>query len=382
MPSMRPFALSPIALALALASSVAVAQHIPVYPPAVRGGSSGNWFNPAQDGHGLQIEVVDGGRALVTWYTFDSAGRPLWLFGNGETHGGRIEAELYEVTGGRPPAQWEQGQVTSTEWGSVRIEFDNCNAGTLTWSSLDPAFGEGQMPLARLSAIEGTRCNGEEEFGMRLGYSFERGPMDFEPLFADFPVGKEGEWGIASEWTDLADPLYGRKGFRLGGTNHSDDLALFVKSPIRGLRPNTRYRVELEMEIASNAPQGCPGVGGAPGESVAVKLGASAVEPMAVQVADGTVPTWRLNVDFGQQMADGADGFTVGDIATSNACDLGLSGPWHLKTFSTRSRQFYRWTGDDGTLWVAGGIDSGFEGYNEIYVTSFRVRLDPREGER
>lgn len=349
--------------------------------PLVRGGSSGHWFNPEQDGHGIHIEVNPGGRALVVWYAYDDDGRARWIFGSGRVQGNVIEAEMSSLQGGRPPAAWDHASVAASDWGSVRIQVLECDRGSFAWRSDEPAFGEGEMPIARLSAVDGTRCQAEEEFGVQHFYSFERGMLDFEEVFVDFPVGMKTEWGIEAAWDDLPDALPGRKGIRLAGTNRSDDLAMLVKAPIRGLRPDSDDDVEIEMDLASNVRHGCVGVGGPPGEAVVVKLGASTVEPLPLKIVEaGDVAYWRLNIDIGQQHGDGPQGVTVGNIATSHACELGAEGPWELKNFTTRGTHRFRVRTDaGGTLWVIGGTDSGFEGRTEVYVTGFRVRMDPHD---
>ena len=53
---------------------------------------------------------------------------------------------------------------------------------------------------------------------------------------------------------------------------------MFFKGPISGLLPGSRYGVTVSVEIATDTPAGCVGVGGAPGESVRIKAGATAVE--------------------------------------------------------------------------------------------------------
>jgi hypothetical protein len=352
-----------LAAALAMACGTVSAQHIPVYPPALRGAIGGHWYNPEQNGHGVHVEILDGGRAVVSWYTFASDGRPLWVIGDGKHHSTVVEARLYEVHGGSPPLTWPAGSVgiDPVEWGTVSIDFSGCDAGTLSWDSIDPAFGRGAMPISRLTRVEGLRCNAEEDFGLQLAYNFERSDMDFEAVFADFPVGKKTEWEIGESWTELPDPLYSRKGIRLAGVNHSDDLAMLIKKPIGGLRPNTRYRVELDVELASNVPFDCIGVGGAPGEGVTVKLGASTIEPVADQVIEGGTAMWRLNIDYGQQQQGGSDARNVGHIAVHGQLP------------------FYRWSDAEGRLWVFAGVDSGFEGRSEVYFSTLRVRLDPRD---
>lgn len=365
-----------VALILALGSASALAQHVPANLPSARAGMTGNWFSPDQAGHGIQIEMLDAGRALVAWYTYDRQGNPLWLFGAGRVQGTTIEATLSEHAGGRPPAHWGEATPVAVEWGKVSIDFDNCQQGTLAWESADPDFGTGTLPLARLTSIAGVRCDAEERFGLQLTYSFERGAQGFAPVFADLPVDYDpGIYELDFQWEQLPPPLQSHQGLRLTGHNRSDDLAMLVKAPIRGLEPEQMYRVELELELASNVPQGCAGVGGSPGEGVYLKLGASTQEPRALPAASDN---WlRLNVDYGIQSESGNDAVVAGILSNTYDCEDGPSSPWELKTVTTEGQQMRAITDADGTLWVFAGTDSAFEGLTHVYFTALRVRLDP-----
>ncbi len=87
----------------------------------------------------------------------------------------------------------------------------------------------------------------------------------------------------------------------ISGNNHSDDLWMYHKGHVAGLEPNRRYTVRFEVEIATSVASGCVGVGGAPGEDVTVKAGASTIEPGAVIIGGD----WRMNIDKGQQANGG-----------------------------------------------------------------------------
>ncbi len=78
---------------------------------------------------------------------------------------------------------------------------------------------------------------------------------------------------------------------------------MYYKSRLTGLMPNTLYRAGFVLGLATNAPRGCTGVGGAPGESVYLKAGVSAVEPVAILAGDGHL---RMNIDKGNQSNGGA----------------------------------------------------------------------------
>ena len=77
------------------------------------------------------------------------------------------------------------------------------------------------------------------------------------------------------------------------------------------------YLARFNVEIATNVPSGCIGVGGAPGESVWVKAGATTVEPVAIDQGGQL----RMNIDKGNQSNGGANAVVLGNVANSRSCD-------------------------------------------------------------
>lgn len=366
------------ALGLAAAPVPGAAQPIPGSDPVgLRGDFSGIWFNPAQSGHGLQIDVIDRGRATVAWYTFDPDGRPLWLYGLGELDALAIRAELFSVSGGRFPPQFDPAAIALVPWGTVDLQFSSCDNGTLSWTPTAAGYSAGSMPLARLTSLQGARCIVEEDFAEQRIISFERGPGSFEAVFADLPVEGQDIYELDFAHGQIPPPLAARRGVRLTGHNRSDDLAMLVVAPLGGLLPETPYRVELELELASDVPRNCAGIGGSPGDSVYIKLGVSSVQPKAEVRDEGGVPMLRLNVDFGNQAEGGASGRVVGTLANSGDCEDPDAHRWELKTLSTQGQRFNGRTDSEGRLWLLAGTDSAFEGLTSVYFTTLRVRLDP-----
>jgi hypothetical protein len=374
--------LVPIALA-AMLCSVGVdtvhAQNLPgADPVGVRGDFNGTWRNPAQPGHGLSIEVLDRSRVGVTWFTFDPSGNRLWLFGVGLIEGDTLRIPALTVSGGRFPPAFDPAQITSTPWGELRLKIAGCNDATLSWTPTRAGYVAGSMPLTRLTGAQGTRCNSEEDFSEVRTFSFERGSLGFEALFADRPPGEDQFYELDYQYEALPAPLAVRRGVRLSGNNHSDDLAMLVKRELGGLTPDTLYKLELEMELASNVPTGCAGIGGSPGDSVYLKLGATTLEPMALTSnAPGDNGWLRLNFDYGQQSQSGENAKVVGTLANSYSCDVSATAPWELKTLNTHGQNLRARTDADGALWVVAGSDSAFEGRTDWYLTALRVRLEP-----
>lgn len=345
-------------------------------PPSIRADISGSWYNPDQSGHGLMVEVLDQQRAVVAWYTYDGMGAPLWLIGNGTIRGQEMTIDLGAYSGGRPPSGWAEGDLLGEPWGTVRLDFTGCNTANLTWESTHPDFGSGELPLQRLTRLQGESCYAEEFFSLQVQHSFERRMQGFKAVFADLPGNWQGEdFELDFRREFLPQPLSDYAGLRLTGHNRSDDLAMLVTGPIHGLQPGSLYRVEVEAEIASNVPYGCAGQGGSPGDDVYVKLGASGDEPVAE--TDPQSGWLRLNIDYGNQSQQGANARVAGTLANSQDCSGGPQGEWAIKRVTTQGQPLLVTAGDDGTLWVFAGTDSGYEGLSQFYVLSMTTRLEP-----
>lgn len=201
------------------------------------------------------------------------------------------------------------------------------------------------------------------------------GAEGWQAGFADYPVAFEAGMNLVSGHEPLPAGLP-REGAGLysAGTNHSDDLFMFWKRRVSGLRPSARYDVEFMVEFVTRAPSGCVGVGGAPGESVYLKAGASGVEPAAVVEQEGDVAMRRMNVDKGNQSEGGPAAEVLGHIGGSSA-DCADAG-WEVVRLESASGVAAT-TSSDGVLWLLIGTDSGFEGRTEVYLTRLRARFRP-----
>lgn len=232
-------------------------------------------------------------------------------------------------------------------------------------------------------------CSGDGPTGPLVPEPFER-TFDFESNaegwtgdFADLPADASPDfYGLVFEHRPLPAEI-GKAGaaLYLAGDNHSDDLFMYVRRRLDGLTPNTPYTVHLRAEVATNAPSGCFGIGGPPGEGVYLRAGAATTEPRPVTEADG----WRrLNVDKGNQAADGAQALVIDHIANGDPCED--PARYRLRTFDTREARtpsgalkppLTARSDAAGTLWVFLGTDSGFEGLTAIYIDAVTVRLEP-----
>jgi hypothetical protein len=180
-------------------------------------------------------------------------------------------------------------------------------------------------------------------------------PVDFAPSIYDL------EYGIR----ELPENI-GGKGMYIQGHNRSDDLFMFLSKEITDLRPNTRYNVLVDVTFATNIPEGMVGIGGSPGESVYVKVGAINHRPNIVVDDQGYL---RVDLEKANRFRSGNEMIVVGNIASELVSG---GGKFALKTLSNTEPIEVR-SNENGSVWVLIGTDSGFEGLTQLYYDKVTV---------
>jgi hypothetical protein len=207
---------------------------------------------------------------------------------------------------------------------------------------------------------------------------FRNGALGWQAGFADYSPANDqnGSMGLEAGIRPLPPELgVIGTGFYFRGNNHSDDLFMFMKKRLTaadGIRPSQRYEASFHIVLASNAGSECGGIGGAPGQSVYLKTGASAVEPAVFLDTDDH---FRMNVDKGNQAEGGPAGSVAGHIGTSST-DCRGDSPF-MSIERTHRHPFVVTASDSGDLWLLIGTDSGFEGITRLYYQSIEVTLTP-----
>ena len=217
-------------------------------------------------------------------------------------------------------------------------------------------------------------CSGsptEPTDALSFTFDFNRGAHGFTAGFADYPAADAEHYGLTSGYLSLPAPLASSSALYISGVNRSDDLFMFFKGPIDGLPSGAQYNVSVGVEIATDTPAGCVGVGGAPGESVWIKAGATAVEPLAVHSGSYL----RMNIDIGNQSRGGLHAVVLGNVANSRRCEQ--SRQWERKSFQARPLPEPVEVPASGRAWLLFGADSGFESQTEIYFTRASVTFTP-----
>ena len=198
---------------------------------------------------------------------------------------------------------------------------------------------------------------------------FDAGTQGFVADFADYPPADSDIYQLTSGRRSLPPPLASESGLYISGVNRSDDLFMFFKGRVGGLVPGGRYSVTAGVEVATSVPAGCVGVGGAPGESVWIKVGASDIEPLPF-LENGWL---RMNVDIGGQSRGGENAQVSGNVANTRSCEEPRR--WERKFFPAVSIPAPVTASPDGRAWLLFGVDSGFESLTEIYFLRVWARF-------
>ena len=209
---------------------------------------------------------------------------------------------------------------------------------------------------------------GEGEFS----FDFDSDAKGWMVGFADLPVDyDQAIYELDHEHRPLPDGLEG-SGIYVQGHNRSDDLFMFLKRRIDGLRPNTEYEVSVSIDLATNVPAGLIGIGGSPGESVFVKAGASTVEPLAKEDSNRHL---RMNFDKGNQSRGGESMVVLGNVAHPKVVNM----EYRIKTLDNIDLPLSVTTDIEGRVWLIVGTDSGFEGLTRLYYARINYSLDAEE---
>jgi hypothetical protein len=129
-------------------------------PPGTIGpGFTGSWYDPAQSGHGLFVEVLPDNRFYAAWFAFNPPGtQQSWFSGVGTYSGNTATITDVELPmGGRWIPNFDPAQVVRNPWGTLTFMFTDCNHGRVDFDSV-AGYGSGHMDLTRLTQPAGLAC--------------------------------------------------------------------------------------------------------------------------------------------------------------------------------------------------------------------------------
>ena len=210
-------------------------------------------------------------------------------------------------------------------------------------------------------------------------FDFRNGTLGWQAGFSDYPPAddRNGFYELLADIRSLPPELgTSGTGFYVQGDNHSDDLFMFLKRRLDtadGIVAGQTYQITFTLTFASNAPSGCTGAGGSPGEGVTLKAGASPAEPQALP---GTNRNVWMNVDKSNQSQGGIAASVTGDIANGLPCDVSVPRQY-VSIQRTHQHQSLVNANSRGELWLLVGTDSGYESTTALYYQRIDVSLVP-----
>lgn len=214
--------------------------------------------------------------------------------------------------------------------------------------------------------------------GVRAQYDFAAGEQGWKPLFSDYSPDMTETMELDSGVRSLPPELGPATAYYMQSMNRSDDVFMLLYRRLGasdGVTPGASYVVRYSITMASDAPAGCIGIGGAPGEDVTLKAGAAGHEPSVV-VEGSDSPMFRVTIDKGDQSTGGKDMSVAGDI--TNGGDSSECGTGQFRTFvRTHEHPGPVTATADGDLWLLVGTDSGYEGLTRLYYERIDVELAP-----
>jgi len=125
----------------------------------IQAAHSALWFDPEQNGHGINVYLLSDDVLIVLWYIYNNTGDPIWLLGIGTHDGSKATLDVKYYDGAMFPPNFESDDVNPTDWGQFELEFSGCDTGLFKWMPVDNnGFTAGEMNLTRLTTTLGLTC--------------------------------------------------------------------------------------------------------------------------------------------------------------------------------------------------------------------------------
>lgn len=119
---------------------------------AMNAGINGNWYGgPDRNFEGFQLEVAaqNDGLVLVTsFYTYDTMGNQIWLFGVGPVDGDTAEVDVFVYDGPTWGAGFNTADANEVPWGTGVFTASSCGSVSMMLSPNAAAQAQGFTDLA------------------------------------------------------------------------------------------------------------------------------------------------------------------------------------------------------------------------------------------
>jgi len=115
-------------------------------------GINGNWYGgPERNFEGFQLEVAaqnDGLVLVVSFYTYDTMGNQIWLFGVGPVDGDTAEVDVFVYDGPTWGEGFNSADANEQPWGTGVFTASSCGSVSMMLSPNTDAQALGFTELA------------------------------------------------------------------------------------------------------------------------------------------------------------------------------------------------------------------------------------------
>jgi len=127
-------------------------------PEPESAGLTGGWFDRTTSGQGFALHPITDGQMLVSFYGYKNNSERLWLVGNYQgqvSKGEPLVINIIFASGGKFGGFAPQ-DITRTSWGTLTINFTDCNHATATLNGID---GQQTMNMVKLVGLQGSELD-------------------------------------------------------------------------------------------------------------------------------------------------------------------------------------------------------------------------------
>ncbi|MGA9575685.1 MAG: thrombospondin type 3 repeat-containing protein, partial [Lysobacterales bacterium] len=127
-------------------------------PKAEVAGITGSWYDPATSGQGFVLHPVNDGQLAVSFYGYKNSSERLWLIGNyiGPVRKGEPLVVDMAFASGGSFGNFTRDDITESDWGTLTINFADCDHATATLDGID---GQQTMNMVKLAGLQGSELN-------------------------------------------------------------------------------------------------------------------------------------------------------------------------------------------------------------------------------
>ena len=214
-------------------------------------GFTGLWWDPANAGHGLVLQVIESVtandakaiaknhlpyRLVAYWNVFDNEGEQLALYGIGDIEANGDTASVPVVSGSGPmfPPAFDADDLVETPFGTLDFTFTDCNHGSLSVTPTREGFAPVTIPLERATSVVGQSCTLN-----KLGQVDRMGRPGINTALIDLlaSTGKKDAYNIAADPAGWAAAFTAEIQTNLGALDTLDGVNGNNVLPPAGLAP-------------------------------------------------------------------------------------------------------------------------------------------------